>query len=177
MRHWWQYGAVAAAGVVLVAVLPLSPALAPSDTRQARLIVAAMTIAAAAACGFLRTARSRFWTATAAVSAAAAIGLLLVHLNAAAQCVASYNERPVLIGREYTAAGADYVKNNPGLAASDLLLDAGGVPERIWTSSSISSCRFCSGWGGRLAAPRFVAALCRSIASRGYRGHAAHVAE
>jgi len=176
MMRWWPYGAVAAAGVVLVAALPLSPALAPSDTLQARLIVAAMTLAAAAACGFSKGGRSRVWTASAALSAAAAIALLFVHLDAAAKCVATCDGRPVLIGREYTTAGAEYAKNNPGLAGSDLLLDAGGVPERIWTSSSISSCRFWTGWGGLLAAPLFVAALCALIARRGYRVAAAPVA-
>lgn len=169
MNRWWPYGAIAAAAVALVLILPLSPALAPADTRQARIGVAALILAAAAACGFSRTGRGVLWTATAAVSAAAAIGLLFVHLDAAPKCVAIYDGRPVLIGRELTPVAATYVRNNPGLAASDLLLDAGGVADRIWTPSSISACRFWTGWGGLLAAPLFTIALCALIARRGYR--------
>jgi TIR domain len=169
MKGLWQYIAVTAAGIVLASVLPLSPALVSAETRQARLIIVAMTIAVATACRLLKIGRSVLWTAIAGVSALAAIGFLFVHVDAAAKCVATYDGRPVLIGREYTPVGADYVGKNPGLAASDLLLDAGGVADRIWTSSSISSCRFWTGWGGLLAIPLFVAALCALISRRGYR--------
>jgi hypothetical protein len=169
MKGLWPYLSVTVAGIVLISVWPLSPALASADTRQTRLIVVAITLAVAAACGLSKTGRSVLWTATAWLSIVVALGLLFVHVDASAKCVATYDGHAVLIGREYTPVAADYVRKNPGLAASDLLLDAGGVAERIWTSSSISACHFWTGWGGLLAIPLGVAALCALIARRGYR--------
>ena len=169
MKHFWPYVSVTAAGIALASVLPLSTALDPADIRQARLIVIAMTIAVAAACAVSRGGRSVLWTAIGGLSGCAAIGVLFVHLDAAAKCIATYDGHPVIVGREYTSVAADYVSGNPGLAASDLLLDAGGVPERVWTASSISSCRFWTGWGGLLAVPLFVASLCAILSRRGFR--------
>jgi len=169
MTRSWVYVSVTAAGIVLVSVLPLSRALAPADIRQARLIVIAMTLAVAAACAVSGGGRNILWATTAALSGCVAIGVLFVHLDAIAKCVATYNGRPMIVGREYTPVAADYVSKNPGLAASDLLLDAGGVPERVWTASSISSCRFWTGWGGLLAVPFLVASLCAILARRGFR--------
>jgi hypothetical protein len=169
MRSAWLYVAVSVAGLVLVAAMPVSPALAAADTRQARIVAAALCVAAAAASGLSKGGRSRSWTAVAGLAALAAITLLFEHVGATATCVTTYNGRPVLIGREYTPVGADYASKNPGLSASDFLLDAGGVSERIWTSSSIASCRFWTGWGGLLAVPLFVTVLCALVARRPYR--------
>src|SRR5690606_4167705 len=55
-----------------------------------------------------------------------------------------------------------YITANPGLASSDRLLDAGGVPERIWSAESIRSCRLWASWGATATIPLFaisVAAL------------------
>src|SRR5262249_57548522 len=101
-----------------------------------RRIGAVLTMAVARACGLSSGRRTWWWTAVAAASAIAAVALLFFHVDAAAKCVATYDGHPVLIGREYTPVAAEYIRKSPGMSASDLLLDAGGAAERIWTASS-----------------------------------------
>ena len=95
--------------------------------------------------------------------------MLAGHISANTTCVATYDGRAVVIGREFAPSAANYVSQNPGLSPSDLLLDAGGVAERIWTPASIASCRFWIGWGGLAALPLFAASVCALIARRGFR--------
>ena len=162
---WW-HALVALLAIVAAAVWPLTPALPSGDTLQARLGAAVL---AAIACGLLaviRGGRPGVWIGVAIGSAAAAVILLVAHFNALAGCVAEYDGRPVIIGRGYAADAASYVAANPGLAPSDRLLDAGGVPERIWSAESIASCRLWVSWGGTATIP-FLAA---SLAALGPRG-------
>ena len=161
--------AAAAAGMIAAVLLPLSPALLPGDARLARFIGAALTAGVGGAFAFSSSGRPTVWTTIAIVTAAAGVGLMLRHLDAATSCVATYDSRLVLIGRDYTPAAADYVRQQPGLSVQDLLLDSGGVADRIWTSASISSCRFWLGSGGLLALPLFAAAVCALIVRRDFR--------
>jgi hypothetical protein len=163
------YAAVAAGGIVTTFVLPLSAALPPGDVHQARLLGAALIIIACAACGLVKNVRPIVWTSLSIAAAAAGIGLLVAQMDANASCVATYDGRLTLIGRRYTKAGADYANRNAGASAKDLLLDAGGVADRIWTAASISSCRFWLAWGGPLAVTLFAGALAALIAQRGFR--------
>jgi TIR domain len=169
MRAAKWHAAIAAAGIAVAILLPLSPALSSGDVRQARLLGAVLVAAVCAALGLARGGRAVMWTTTAVVSSAAGLVLLLAHVDANATCLATYNGHAVLIGRDYTASAADYVNKHPGLSAPDLLLDAGGIVERIWTPASISSCRFWLAWGGELALPLLVAAVCALVVRRGFR--------
>ena len=158
---WW-HAVVALTAIAAATVWPLTPALRPGDALQARLGAA---LVAAVACALLAAIRGRrlgMWIAVSVGSAAAAVVLLFAHFSAIAGCVADYNGRPMIIGREYAADAAPYITANPGLASSDRLLDAGGEPERIWSAESIRSCRLWASWGGTAAIPLFaisVAAL------------------
>jgi hypothetical protein len=100
--------------------------------------------------------------------AAAGAGALLLfaHFNALSGCVVSYDSRPVIIGREYAADARAYVDGNPGLAPADRLLDAGGIPERVWSAASIRACRLWVSWGGTSAIPLF-ALSAAALMSRG----------
>jgi hypothetical protein len=169
MRAARWHAAVAAAGIAVAILLPLSPALSSGDVRQARLLGAVLVAAVCAALGLARGGRAVMWTTMAVVSSAAGLVLLLAHVDANATCLATYNGHAVLIGRDYTASAADYVNKHPGLSAPDLLLDAGGIVERIWTPASISSCRFWLAWGGELALPLLVAAVGALVVRRGFR--------
>ena len=161
--------AVAVAGIAVVLLLPLSPALSANDVRAARLISTGLTGAVCAAFAMSRGGRALVWTTIAIASAGAGLALLFMHVAANGACVASYDGRAILIGRDYTPAAADYVSRNPGSSASDLLLDAGGVPARIWTQASISSCRFWTAWGGLLSIPLFAGAVCAVVERRAFR--------
>ena len=173
-RAWWHV-LVGLTAVAVAAVWPLTPALRPGDALQARLGAAAVAVIACAVLAVVQGWRPGIWIAISIGSAAAAVVLLFAHFNAVAGCVADYNGQPVIIGREYAAHAASYIAENPGLASSDRLLDAGGVPERIWSAESIRSCRLWASWGGTATIPLFaisVAALLprgrqRFLAKRG----------
>jgi hypothetical protein len=55
-------------------------------------------------------------------------------------CTARYANRPIVIGTELTPLGAAYKKANPELSSDDLVFDAAGAAERIWTRQSIDRC-------------------------------------
>lgn len=159
-------GAVALGSSVVAAFWPLTTALSSTDVLQARLGAAALGATACAVMAVVRTGRSALWLGVAIGAAAVGAGLLLAHFNAAAGCLADYDDRTVIVGREYRADAAAYLAGNPGLSPSDRLLDAGGVPERIWTAASIRSCRLWVSLGGLAAVPLF--ALCAgALISRG----------
>lgn len=166
MRPAWWHALVALTAAVVAAFWPLTPALSSGDTLQARVGAA---LIAAIACGLLATIRGGrpgSWIGLSIGSAATAVVLLILHFNAVAACVADYDGRPVVIGREYAADAAPYISANPSLAASDRLLDAGGVPERIWSAASIRSCRLWVSWGATAAIPLFAISVA-ALAARG----------
>ena len=51
-----------------------------------------------------------------------------------------YGSKPIIIGTELTTLGAAYKQANPSLSNDDLLFDAAGAAERLWTPTSISRC-------------------------------------
>ena len=159
---------VAGTAIVVAVVWPLTSALEPGDALQARLGAAVVAAVACALLAVIRGGRPPVWIGVSLASAAAGIALLFVHFNARAGCVAEYDRRSVVIGREYAADAASYVAANPGLAPSDRLLDAGGVPERIWSADSIRSCRLWVSWGGTATIPLFALSLA-AIIPRGRR--------
>jgi len=154
---------VALTAIVVAVVWPLTSALPPGDALQARLGAAVVAAVACALLAVIRGGRPPVWIGVSLASAAAGVALLFAHFNARAGCVAEYDGRSVVIGREYAADAASYVAANPGLAPSDRLLDAGGVPERIWSAGSIRACRLWTSWGGTAAIPLFAVSLAALI--------------
>jgi hypothetical protein len=147
----------------------VSPAIDPTEVLRARVLAAVVTASACVALALVRGGRRVMWSAVAAALGVAGVVVVLGHVRAASQCVASYDGRLILIGRAYTDTGAEYVRKNPGLAPRDLLLDAGGAPDRLWTASSIASCRLWTGWAGLLSLPLFAGAVCALATARGVR--------
>jgi hypothetical protein len=117
----------------------------------------------------IKNLRSTTWIAVAVLSAAGAIIASVVHFNASASCVADYDGRPILIGRTPAPETQTYIANNPGLSPSDLLLDAGGVPDRVWTADSIRSCRLLVSWAGLGAVPLLAMSAAALISSGRHR--------
>jgi len=158
----WRHAVVALTAIVVAAVWPLTPALPSGDALQARLGAAVIAAMACALIAAIKRWRPGTWIGISIASAAAGVVLLFAHSDALAGCVADYDGRPMIVGREYAVDAASYVTANPGLAAADRLLDAGGVPERVWSAESIRSCRRWASWGGTATVPLFaisVAAL------------------
>jgi hypothetical protein len=166
MSAAWWHALVALIAIVVAAVWPLTPALSSADVLQARLGAAVVAAIACALLAVVRGWRQGFWIAASIGSATLGVLLLLAHFNATAACLADYDGRSIVIGREYAADAAPYVTANPGLAPSDRLLDAGGVPERIWSAASIRSCRLWVSWGAMATIPLF-AVSAAALISRG----------
>ena len=135
--------AIVAAGLG-VAMLPLPAGL---DEAASPRVFAALAAAAVVAVGLLPgIARQSIWSRRLSIGIAVAsllTGALLFVVSGAVQraCTAHYNGRTVIVGTEPTSLGAAYGRANPELSNDDLLFDAAGVPERVWTESSIARCR------------------------------------
>jgi hypothetical protein len=143
-RVWLAAGAVllAAIGAALVAPPPAS-AGAATGAPWAFAALASAAIVTLAILPFIvwRTAaRPRVWVAMAVASLALGLASFAAGGYAQRACTARYGDRAVVIGTDLTPLGGAYREANPDLSSDDLLFDAAGVPERIWTSSSIGRC-------------------------------------
>jgi len=143
-RVWLAAGAVLLAAIA-AALVPAPPAMAggADATPRAFAALASAAIVTLAILPFVvwrSAARPRVWVAMAVLSLA--LGLASFSAGGFAQraCTARYGDRPVVIGTDLTPLGAAYRQANPELSSDDLLFDAAGVPERIWTRSSIGRC-------------------------------------
>jgi hypothetical protein len=165
---WWYVG-IAIAAAALALAWPLTAALPTSQATPARVAVAVLAALICVAAARLPRLRAGAWLTLAAVCGCVAIGLLLAHFEAANACVAEYDGQPRIVGREYTSDVGPYIAANPGLSASDRLLDAGGIAERVWTTESIQRCRFWVSWGGLLVVPLFAASAAALVAGAGRR--------
>ena len=145
-RH--RKGLVAAVAIVAaglgVAILPVPAGL---DAAASLRVFAGLTAAAVVAVGSLPgIARQSTWSRRLSIGIALGsltMGAALFVASSAVQrtCTARYNSRTVIVGTARTSLGAAYSTANPELSNDDLLFDAAGVPERVWTESSIARCR------------------------------------
>jgi hypothetical protein len=141
---WVAAGAVLLASTA-AALLPEPPALTVAATGQpwtfaALASAAIMTLAILPFLAWRTAARPRAWVAMAVVSLALGIASFSIGGYAQRACTARYGEKPVVIGTDLTPLGAAYRQANPELSSDDLLFDAAGVPERVWTAASIGRC-------------------------------------
>jgi hypothetical protein len=110
----WGFAALASAAIVTLAILPFVL--------------------------WRSSARPHIWAAAAAVSLALGVASFLAGGYAQRACTARYANTPMIIGTDLTPLGAAYKQANPELSSDDLLFDAAGQPERIWTRPSIGRC-------------------------------------
>jgi hypothetical protein len=165
---FWGYLGIAVTATIVCLLWPLTSALSPADAWQVRAGAAAVSIIVCAWLAVASAGRAAVWVAISIGAAVIGVAFMLGHSNAATACVADYDGRPVIVGREFAPDALPYTTNNPGLSPTDRLLDAGGSPERIWTASSIRSCRFWLSWGGLAAVP-FMALSAAALVSRARR--------
>lgn len=143
-RMWLAVAAVLLAGIA-GALTPPPPAIAAiqSEGRGAFAALASAAIVTVAILPFIvwrNAARGRIWPVAAVMSLAVGVGSFAASGYVQRTCTARYAERPVIIGTDLTPLGAAYKQANPQLSNDDLLFDAAGVPERIWTPASIGRC-------------------------------------
>ena len=160
-RTWLAVAGVLFAGIA-AALMPPPAALAEAGTRWGVAALVSSAIVASGTLPFLlwrSAARPALWIALAVAALAAGMVSFAVSGYAERACTARYAGKPVVIGTELTPLGAAYKQANPELASDDLLFDAAGVPERIWTASSIGRCRVFTGSTYFLAIPFLVVCL------------------
>jgi hypothetical protein len=144
-RIWLTMGAVLLAGAA-AALAPPPPAILEADA-AARRNFAALASAGIVACAILPflvwrgAARPKIWIALAVLALALGVASFSVGGYVQRACTARYADKPVIIGADFTTLGSTYRQANPELSSDELLFDAAGVPERIWTRASISRCR------------------------------------
>ena len=154
MRHGWILAAIAALAVAAALLWPLTSALGPAIVRASRLtaILASLAVCGAAAIVPSRLQRITFlWAIVALLSFAGAAALLFMHIRATGSCVAEYDDRQVVVGRQLQA----WVRPEPGATPKSLLFDSAGEAERAWTRRSIARCRWLLEWAAMLAVPLF----------------------
>jgi hypothetical protein len=143
-RVWLAVVAVLLAAVAAV-FAPPPPALA--DAGAGGRSFAALASAAIVALSILPFLASRgatpprMWLAAAVAALALGVGSFAAGGYAQRACTTRYGDKTAIIGTALTPLGAAYKQANPALSSDDLLFDAAGVPERIWTRSSIGRCR------------------------------------
>ena len=166
-RHWGS-AVVALAAIAAAALWPLTAALPPGDALQARIASAVVAALACALFASWRSLRGRAAITISVASALVGLALLIKHFDALDACLVDFEGRQLIIGSAYTPEGQDYVRNNPGLSASDRILDAGGEPSRLWTTESIRACRLLVSWAGLAAVPFFAVSAAALIPGRRY---------
>ena len=147
-RHkavWFASAAIAVAGIAAAAA-PSPAGLADAETGSASTFaaLASAAIVALAVLPFIvrrGAGRRPIWLTLAAVALALGIASFSAGGYAQRACTARYGGKPVVIGTALTTLGATYKKANPSLSNDELLFDATGVPDRVWTRSSIDACR------------------------------------
>lgn len=174
MRPAWWLALLAACAAGASALWPLSPAVSADAMREARGVSGLLAVAGSVAVALSRRVPASVWNVIAGVSGLAALLLLGMHLIMASSCVATYDGRPLVIGRALLPHAAEYARRHPGSSPSDLLFDAGGVPERVWTPASIRSCQLGLTWGALFVVPLLTLALGSMIARRASRISIAH---
>ena len=143
-RVWLAVAAVLLAGIA--AALTPPPAAVAQAEAGGRWVFAALASAAIVTLAILpflvwrSAARPKIWVAVAVAALVLGVGSFSAGGYAQRACTARYADKPVIIGTDLTPLGAAYKQANPELSSDDLLFDAAGVPERIWTRSSIGRC-------------------------------------
>jgi hypothetical protein len=144
-RRVWLAAAAVVLAAVGAAIVPQPAALAGATTTAAWAFAALasaaiVTIAILPFVVWRAAARPRVWVAMAVLSLALGLASFTAAGYAQRVCTARYGGRPVVIGTVLTPLGSAYREANPELSIDDLLFDAAGAAERVWTPASIGRC-------------------------------------
>jgi hypothetical protein len=146
-RRLWLTGVAALLTAFAVARLPLPDGLDPASSNSTRLFAAlgsATFVLLVILPGIVfraLTSRRPLWLAAAAVLLVCGGVAFWMHGTMQRACTARYDGRSVIVGTEWTTLGRSYATTNPALTKDDLLFDAAGVADRLWTRTSIDGCR------------------------------------
>jgi hypothetical protein len=169
-RHWPTLLAAAGIGAAAIgaAFLTQPAALAGSESRTRAAFASLASAGIAAAVIIPLTGRRRYSSRGIAVAGAAialVLGLVAFIAGASIQrrCTLQYDGRAVLIGTELTQVGRDYRRLYPQQPVDELLRDAGGQTETVWTRQSISRCRVTMSWTYFLWLPLLIVSVVGAV--------------
>ena len=145
IREQWQ--ALAAAASVAIGVI--STSIHPPPVGDARSFVTLAAFFATGVSGLTYVAMNKWSSAqhTALWSGISALALLgcfagIRYYDALSdQYVGTFQGERKLAGDEYTPDGVAWVRQSGHTRVDDLMFDAAGVPDRIWTTPSIQGVR------------------------------------
>ena len=145
-RQWrvWIAAGCATLAAVAAGFAPLPDVLADTDAGGRWFAAfASAAIVALAFLPFIVRGAARPFVCVTVATAALALGMGSYAASGSAQraCTATYAGKLVVIGTDLTDLGSKYKRENPELSNNELLFDAAGGPERLWTAASISRCR------------------------------------
>jgi hypothetical protein len=142
-----------------------------ADVLPARLVTALVCVAVCVVFARWHTRRGNraVWALIGLVSAGAGVAAAWTYTTAARACIASYEGRRLIVGRELTPLAAEYVRRNPGQSREDLLLDAGGRTDVVWAARSLRDCYLIITWCGLAALPLLTSALLSGVRATGGR--------
>lgn len=78
------------------------------------------------------------WCAAALLFLVLAVAAFFRYQQLTLAWTGNYEGQKVVIGSAYTAQGASYTKNNPKISCDELISDAAGKTEDVWTLDSIN---------------------------------------
>lgn len=127
-----------------------SPPAALADAGGASAVFSGLASGAIVALGMAPLAlrgrtRRPAWLTMASVALVAGLVLFFASGSIERACTARYDGRSLVIGTELTPAAAAYTRDNPDLSSGELLFDAAGATDRVWTPASIDRCRTALG--------------------------------
>lgn len=146
-KHW---GAVAQGGTWVLGIVGgfLLPPPLGTDDNHVWLKLAEFVAAVSVGLLFLPSRRwgkkkhAKWWWLVAALSLVISIVSFFGYqrLTYSSTCVTVDGAR-VVIGKDYTPHGTEYIHDNPGISCTDLIDQHVGVVEDVWTKQSIDSAR------------------------------------
>ena len=142
-RRTWLAAVAVALSAIAAALTPFPAAVPDASVRSAFAALASAAIVTLAILPFVvwrRAARPMIWVAAAAVSLVLGLATFATAGYVQRTCTARYFGTALIIGTELTPLGRNYTQDNPDLSRDELLEDATGVRERIWTPASIGRC-------------------------------------
>lgn len=162
-------GGIAAAAAASALEPPppgLADAAARNASRHAALVGAALT--ALAILPFVTRRRGpgrRMWIALAAAGIALGVASFAAAGWVQRTCTVTYAGNSVIAGTELTPLAERYLAANPDASRADLLFDARGTVEHVWTATSIERCRIAVAGTYALWIPLLVIGLLAAIGS------------
>ena len=142
-RRAWLTAGAAGIAAIGAALTPFPAAVPDAGVRSAFAALASAAIVTLAILPFIvwrSAARPNIWVTAAAVSLVLGVAAFATAGYVQRPCVAPYAGTSVIIGTELTELGTKYTQDNPDISIEQLLEDAPGVRQALWTPASVGRC-------------------------------------